>query len=153
MDPTKPVTFASCKHFSDICLDLADIVSSNIYPKWYRETSAKDFLSDCIDYIKNHGGENKPIIISEIGAGAIYGYRTNIRCKWSEEGQVDMLEEQISTVLNNTDCNGVIIWQFADCRVDNGWALTRPKTQNNKGVVDMYRREKLAYEKVKELFK
>ena len=153
LDPSKPVTFASCKHFKDICLDLADIVSYNIYPKWYRETSCVDFLSDCVDYIRENGGANKPILISEIGAGAIYGYRTNTRCKWSEEGQVDMLYQQITSVMSNSECSGVIIWQFADCRVDAGWALKRPKTQNNKGVVDMYRREKLGYEKVKELFK
>lgn len=153
LDSSKPVTFASCKLYKDICLDLVDIVSYNIYPKWYKNIPCDEFLAGCLDYIREHGGANKPIIISEIGAGAIYGYRTNTRCKWSEERQVDVLSEQLPAVLDNPECNGAIIWQFADCRIDEGWFMKRPKTQNNKGVVDMYRREKLAYEKVKELFR
>lgn len=152
LDRSKPVTFASNKCFRDICLDLVDIVSYNIYPKWYKNTPCDESLAGCIEYIRANGGAGKPIIISEIGAGAIYGYRTNIRCKWSEEYQLDALDEQLSTVLNNPECSGVIVWQFADCRVDEGWFAERPKSQNNKGVVDMYRREKLSYAKVKEIF-
>lgn len=152
LDRSKPVTFASNKFFKDICLDLVDIVSYNIYPKWYKNTSSDEFLAGCIEYIRANGGAGKPIIISEIGAGAIYGYRTNTRCKWSEEYQVDALSEQIPAVLANPECSGVIVWQFADCRVDEGRFETRPKSQNNKGVVDMYRREKLSYEKIKEIF-
>ena len=152
LDASRPVTFASCKLFRDLCLDLVDIVSYNIYPKWYRETPCADFLRECIEFIREHGGADKPVIISEIGAGAIYGYRSNIHCKWTEEYQVDALGEQIPAVLENPDCSGVILWQFADCRVDDGWAMRRPKTQNNKGVVDLYRREKLSYAKVKEMY-
>lgn len=152
LDSSRPVTFATCRWFKDICLDLADIVSYNIYPKWYVKKPCAEYMQECFDYICNHGGAGKPILISEIGAGAIYGYRSNTHCKWSEEYQVDALQEQITTVLENQECSGVIIWQFADCRVDEGWSMGRPKTQNNKGVVDMYRREKLSYGKVKELF-
>lgn len=152
LDRSKPVTFASNKCFRDICLDLVDIVSYNIYPKWYKNTPCDEALAGCIEYIRANGGAGKPIIISEIGAGAIYGYRTNTRCKWSEEYQSDALDEQLSAVLNNPECSGVIVWQFADCRVDEGWFAERPKSQNNKGVVDMYRREKLSYAKVKEIF-
>lgn len=44
----------------------------------------------------------------------------------------------------------LILWQFADVRVADEWAMRRPEAQNNKGVVDMYRRLKLAYGAVKE---
>ena len=153
LDPSKPVTFASCKHYIDLCLDLVDIVSFNLYPLWYSNVSCEEDIAKCLEYVRGHGGANKPFIISEMGAGAIYGYRTNTRCKWSEEFQADALRAQIPAVLNHSECSGIIIWQFADCRVDTGWFMNRPKTQNNKGVVDIYRREKLAYETVKELFK
>lgn len=46
-----------------------------------------------IEWIKNSGGDGKPIIISEFGAGTIYGYRDRSRCKWSEERQADVIEE------------------------------------------------------------
>ena len=58
----------------------------------------------------------------------------------------------LSSVLAHPECNGVIIWQFADCRVDDEWFSSRPKAQNNKGIVGMYRREKLGYEVVKKAF-
>lgn len=59
----------------------------------------------------------------------------------------------MEAVLKNPACSGVFLWQFADCRVTEEWAMHRPKTHNNKGVVDEYRRPKMSYAVVKELFK
>lgn len=155
LDPHRPVTFASCYLKRDICLDLVDIVSYNMYPKWYEDEPCYDYIDGCIEYVKTHGGDNKPFIVSEIGAGAIYGYRTNTNCLWSEEFQAEALEEQLNACFKHKDVNGVLIWQFADCRVDNtvDWSMRRPKTQNNKGIFDIYRHDKLAYRVVKEIFK
>ena len=49
---------------------------------------------------------------------------------------------------------GVAIWQFCDVRITPKWekALSRPRTMNNKGVVDEYRRPKLAYDIVRRRF-
>lgn len=152
LDGSRPVTFASCRFDDDICLDLVDIVSFNYYPKWYHDTPVGEYLKDRYDWIQTTGGAGKPLLVSEIGAGAIYGYRSELKEQWSEEYQAQALEEQIKAVLGFAPCMGVILWQYADCRVDEGWFQKRPKSQNNKGVVDMYRRKKLAYEKVKELF-
>ncbi len=152
LDASRPVTFASCRLFDDICLDLVDIVSYNIYPKWYGDVSCTQYIQKCRDYIVTHGGAGKPFLISETGGGAIYGYRSNIICKWTEEYQEQLLGELIPEIMEFPECSGVIIWQYADCRVDFSWAMNRPKTQNNKGIVDIYRREKLSYAKVKELF-
>lgn len=57
-----------------------------------------------------------------------------------------------AAVLSHPDVTGIFIWQFADVRVDEAWAYSRPRTYNNKGIVDEYRRPKLAYQTVKELF-
>ena len=50
--------------------------------------------------------------------------------------------------------SGVFIWQFADCRVtpEGGWFATRARCRNNKGIVDEYRRPKMAYDIIKEIF-
>jgi len=152
LDSSRPVTFASCWLGRDKCLDLVDIVSFNIYPKWYEDEPVEDYLNKVLNFANENGGENKPFIVSEIGAGAIYGYRSNTNVRWTEEFQAEALEEQITAVLENKETNGVFIWQFADCRVDEGFAMRRPKTQNNKGIVDIYRREKLSYKVVKEKF-
>ncbi len=47
---------------------------------------------------------------------------------------------------------GVFIWQFCDCRVSDEWFQVLLRTMNNKGIVDEYRRPKLAYEIVKKIF-
>jgi beta-glucuronidase len=46
----------------------------------------------------------------------------------------------------------VYLWQFADVRVSEEWFMSRPKTQNNKGIVDRFREPKLSYALVKRLF-
>ena len=153
-DVSRPRTFASNKHGRDICYDLEDIVSLNIYPLWYSGHDGTP--TECIikqkSYIAETGNENKPIIISEIGAGGIYGYRSETECKWSEERQAKVLDEQLSAVLSDEDISGVFVWQFSDVRVDESWFASRPGCKNNKGIVDEYRRKKLAYGVVKKHF-
>ncbi len=77
------------------------------------------------------------------------------RRKRSEEYQCDVLEQCISFYRSRREIVGTFIWQFADCRVtdEGNWFQTRPGTRNNKGVVDRYRRPKLAFETVKNSFR
>ena len=152
LDKTRPRSFSSCRFKTDICFDLVDVVSYNIYPKWYHNTPVAEYLDDLYKWIQTTPGEGKPFLITEVGAGAIYGYRTPAKVKWSEEYQVQALEEQLNAILSYNDCSGVYIWQFCDVRVTNDWWNTRPRTMNNKGIVDEYRRPKLAYETVKKIF-
>ena len=157
MDTSRPVTFASCRHFNDICLDLVDIVSVNIYYGWYGDEKSLEEIETSylkeLEWLGRTNGSQKPIIISEFGAGAIYGYRSPIRQKWTEERQTDILNAALEVYLNRPEISGTYIWQFADCRVtEEEWAMNRPRTMNNKGVVDEYRRPKLAYSVVKEKY-
>ena len=48
---------------------------------------------------------------------------------------------------------GLFLWQFADVRVAEEWAPSRPRTFNNKGILDEYRRPKMAFRVVRELFR
>ena len=155
MDTTRPTTSATCRHFTDICLDLPDVVSFNMYSGWYKDCPIDDRNDQEIEWIKSSGGDNKPIIVSELGAAAIYGYRDRSRCKWSEERQADLIRDNLEVYMNDDRITGVFIWQFADCRVteEGEWFATRVRCHNNKGIVDEYRRPKMAYDTVKELFK
>ena len=56
------------------------------------------------------------------------------------------------TVLADSELSGVFLWQFADCRICDEWFTSRPRSYNNKGVVDEFRRPKMSYAVVKELF-
>lgn len=153
LDHTRPRSFASCKFKTDICFGLPDVVSYNIYPKWYHDTPVREYLDDLYQWVQNETeGRKKPFLITEIGAGGIYGYRNPYHSKWTEEYQAKTLTEQVKAVMDYQDCCGVYIWQFCDIRVSEEWFGTRPRTMNNKGVVDEYRRRKLCYDGVKHIF-
>lgn len=157
LDPTRPLTYA-CNHpMDDKCLDLVDIISINTYPGWYG-TELEDIaghldkISDRMDEI---GQGDKPMILSEIGAGAIYGWRDDHETRWTEAYQARLLETVIRHIFFQGDrwC-GLSIWQFGDCRTSHEVrkAIGRPRAFNNKGVVDEYRRPKQAFTTVKDLF-
>ncbi len=154
LDPSRPVTFASDKARRDICLDLVDIVSWNRYDAWYggKPENVKPRIEDIIAWLDSkasRGGAGKPLIMSEFGAGAIPGVRNPSRDPWTEEYQCDALDESLRVYLNHPRISGSVIWQFCDVRVTRGWWGGRPRTMNNKGVVDEYRRPKLAYDVVR----
>jgi beta-glucuronidase len=155
LDKSRPLTFASNKWVTDLCLDLVDIVSYNTYPGWYWDTSPIDDYHKLVNYKNAHGGKNKPLIISEFGGDGIYGYRDEGLSKGSEEKQADIIGAVLDVFMGKPDVSGVIIWQFCDCRIsqENGWALNRACSRNNKGIVDRFRRPKLAAKEVKKHFK
>jgi beta-glucuronidase len=154
MDKSRPTTSATCRHFTDICLDLPDVVSFNIYSGWYQDVPVKERHEKEMEWIESAGGAGKPVIVSEFGAAAIYGFRDRARSKWSEERQADIIQENILVYEEDERLSGIFIWQFADCRVteEDGWFATRARSHNNKGIVDDYRRPKLAYDLVKSMF-
>lgn len=154
MDKSRPCTYASCKFNIDICQDLPDVCSWNIYPYWYEEKSATQKVQELTEWIDTKGnGAGKPFMISEVGAGGIYAFRDTSHDVWSEELQAEILKKQVNEIFACESCVGLYIWQFCDVRVSRiDWAIRRPKSRNNKGIVDEYRRPKLAYHEVKEAF-
>ena len=154
LDVSRPMTAALLERAGGKVFGDSDVVSINIYPQWYYNGSVRESMDKKLREIEAGGGADKPLIVSEIGGGAIYGYHDPIgESKWSEERQCTILRDQISAVLSHPDCSGIFIWQFADVRVDESWAMSRPRTHNNKGVVNEYRQPKMAYQLVKELFR
>lgn len=153
LDRSRPTTSATCRHLTDICLDLPDVVSFNMYSGWYKDVPIDETNSTEIEWIRKSGGDGKPIIVSEFGAAAIYGYRDRAHCKWSEERQADIIRDNLEVYMNDENICGVFVWQFADCRVtEEEWFATRARCHNNKGVVDEYRRPKLAFDTIKEMY-
>ncbi|OWA37649.1 beta-glucuronidase [Saccharibacillus sp. O16] len=155
LDPTRPRTFASHNRERDLCLDLPDIVSFNIYPGWYTDEDPGELMHEARGWADRLGGVGKPMILSEFGADAYYGFRSLNRVKGSEERQSEILDANLRAYLaEEAPLTGVIIWQFCDCRVteSTGWLMSRGSTHNTKGLVDGYRRPKLAYETVKAHF-
>lgn len=156
-DPSRPVTYASCHPLDDALLDLADVVSVNTYPGWYEGTvdEIPERLARIAASLEARGYGDKPLLLSEAGAGAIPGWRDWHAELWSEDYQAKVLDAILQHVLARRErwC-GVALWQFCDVRSSEHRprALARPRSYNNKGVVDEHRRPKLAYEVVKRHF-
>ena len=75
LDTSRPTTSATCRHFKDICLDLPDIVSFNMYSGWYEDISVKEKHEKEMAWIDAAVEKEKPVIVSEFGAAAIYGFK------------------------------------------------------------------------------
>ena len=156
-DSGRPVTYACSRPFEDICRDLIDVVAINTYPGWYNgitpHEGTPEWIAKVIRHVDENGGGNKPMIFSEIGAGAIYGCRETHGGPWTEQYQAQLLETVVDSLFRQTDrvC-GLSIWQFCDCRSPYVFHQ-RPRGFNNKGVMDEYRRPKLAFDAVRRKFK
>jgi beta-glucuronidase len=157
LDPTRPITYASNHPFEDVCLDLVDVVSINNYPGWYggEIEDIPEQLDRIVEHLDSHGQADKPLIISEIGAGAVPGWRDWNEARWSEPYQAKLLDTVIRHLFVDRDrVMGLALWQFCDCRTSEAVRkiLGRPRGFNNKGIVDEYRRPKQGYGVVKAHF-
>lgn len=152
LDPTRPVSYATVFVETDRHLDLVDVVSFNIYPGWYcceGEPAPLDLIAPAVErtarLIDERGFKDKPLIISEIGAEALYGWHEPHNDFYSEEYQAEYLKRAIDAALANRRISGIALWHFSDARTyGGGRSMIRPRTFNNKGTFDEYRRPKAA---------
>jgi beta-glucuronidase len=155
LDASRPLTFASHHRDRERCFDLADIVSFNLYPGWYGDEDPGELCELARGWADAGGGQGKPMIMSEFGGDGYYGHRDASRVRGTEERQADIIEANLAAYTSRTFISGMFIWQYCDCRVTEGtdWLITRAGTQNSKGIVDRYRRPKLAYSVVQKYFR
>ncbi len=164
VDQTRPTTFASMMiAYGEQSLDLVDIISCNTYPGWYgvdnNEPDPVSRIAPRMDEVIAETSTpelvNKPLLISEIGTAALSGCHDRIRRQqWTEEFQADYTQEVIRVLAERPRIQGLIFWQFFDARTyEGGGALNRARGFNNKGMLDEYRREKMAADTVRNAFR
>ena len=162
LDPTRAVTYASNRirkpgggGEDDIMFDLVDWAGINCYPGWYTGElkDISEFLKYVADDFARRGLDKKPLIISEIGAGAIPGFTHHWPVKWSEDYQAELLDAVLGDLKDQDSFAGVCIWQYCDMLAEPSIQLFRPRGYNNKGIVDEYRRPKKAYDTVRNHFR
>lgn len=162
-NPEFLVTYASNKHERDICFEFADVIAMNFYPGWISETDfnvpstarIKSYLDAKAEYAQKPDLVSKPFIVGEIGACGIYGAHDRTAAQWTEEFQRDYFTEACRSVLSNPRFAGLALWQMFDARsfVNVGGIRSKPFGVNLAGLVDAYRRPKLAYDAVKEIYR
>ena len=148
------ITYASNTYLEDICLEFTDVISVNIYCGWYDNgfSCINDFFGKYDKKLKELGID-KPIMITEFGAAAIYGHHTFDNLPWTEEYQASLISETIDDIFSRKEYVGSYVWQFADIRTAKEMGLNRARGFNNKGIVNEYRRPKLAYGAVRKAYK
>lgn len=164
LDPGRLVSYASNHALEDRHLDLIDVISLNLYPGWYPGWGDNGDVDEplelilpclrkCLEHYSAPEWKEKPLVVTEIGAEAIYGWRDPHNDYFTEEYQARLLERACLELLSHPRSSGVVVWQFSDMRTWSGSrSMTRPRTFNNKGVFDEYRRPKAAAAVVGKIF-
>eukprot|EP00958_Prasinococcus_capsulatus_P010728 scaffold1042_cov401-Prasinococcus_capsulatus_cf.AAC.55 len=63
----------------------------------------------------------KPVIISETGAGAISGWKSNsTEAQWGEPYQAKLLLLVMQMALESDELSGICMWQFSDTKANDG---------------------------------
>lgn len=86
-----------------------DVVSFNQYIGWYRDVNDAPKMRWEIPY-------NKPVIISEFGGGAKYGYHGAKNQRWTEEFQENLYIENIAMLDKIDGLSGTTPWILKDFR-------------------------------------
>ena len=86
-----------------------DVVSFNQYIGWYRDVNDAPKMKWEIPY-------NKPVIISEFGGGAKYGYHGEKNQRWTEEFQENLYRENIAMIDKIEGLSGTTPWILKDFR-------------------------------------
>jgi len=146
-DPTRLITAACLVDVSDFTVtdrlaDVVDVVSLNQYYGWYYPgiDSVPEILSSVAD---------KPVMISEFGAGADFVCNCADPPKWSEEYQARVYADQFTVLKECDNLAGTFPWllyDFASPRRLN----SHQRGINRKGLVDRSRdHKKLAFDEVR----
>lgn len=154
-DSSRLISYASnVREDKEICYPLADVISLNFYFGWYNESKEywPTFLNSVKEKLKSENISNKPIVISEFGAGGIFGYDSFEQVKWTEGTQSSYLDYTLKLFSDFDGVCGTYIWQYCDIRTSNNMSLARPRSFNNKGIVNEHRQPKKAYFTVKEIY-
>ena len=86
-----------------------DVVSFNQYIGWYRDVNDAPKMTWEIPY-------NKPVIISEFGGGARYGYHGDKNQRWTEEFQENLYRENCAMLDKIEGLSGTTPWILKDFR-------------------------------------
>lgn len=126
--------------------EVVDVLSFNQYIGWYNGLPAK-----CGE-ITWKITQDKPVLISEFGAGAKYGFHGDSLTRWTEEYQEYLYTETLKMINNISQLRGFTPWILVDFRsprrhlpgIQDGW--------NRKGLISDKGEKKKAFFILKEFY-
>jgi len=149
LDPTRLISAAleqsnykdnpNIRTIDDSFADVVDILSFNQYLGWY------DGLVEKCKSISWKIDQNKPVLISEFGAGAKQGLHGDKEARWTEEYQEYLYIETLKMIDNIEQLQGFSPWILVDFRsprrvlpeIQDGW--------NRKGLISEDGKKKKAF--------
>ena len=87
-----------------------DVIGDNEYIGWY------DGLPSKADHLVWKCAYDKPVIISEFGAGALYGKHGDDLTRWTEEYQANVYRHQVNMLRKVSFIKGMTPWILIDFR-------------------------------------
>ena len=148
LDPTRLTTAALLTlpsndpevHVTDPLGAVSDVVAINQYLGWYygnrQELPEVEFTT----------AFNKPIVFSELGAGAKAGHHGDEDQIWTEEFQAAVYRAQIAMIKNQSECAGMSPWILKDFRTPMRVLPGIQDGYNRKGLFSEEGQPKLAAE-------
>lgn len=156
LDDSRLVTYATHQALDDRTLALFDVIGINKYYGWYDGDVEEftQFMKEYHAYADSVGAGHIPVILAEFGGAGIYGDTGwEERRLFSEDYQADILTKALKIFREDPNIVGTYIWQFADIRSDARTFRDRARSFNNKGLVNEYRKPKLAYREVQRIYR
>jgi beta-glucuronidase len=137
LDPTRLITAANERHYKDPQTQVIDdafgeyldVLGCNEYIGWY------DGLPDKADNMKWESTLNKPVIISEFGAGALYGLHGDALTRWSEEYQESVYQHTLEMLDKVPFIQGMTPWILKDFRSPRRHLPNIQDFWNRKGLI------------------
>ena len=118
LDSTRLVSAAMERHYinpttqmiDDPLGEFLDVLGCNEYVGWY------DGLPDKADRLEWKSKYDKPLIMSEFGADALFGHHGDALTRWTEEYQESLYRHQISMLKRIPFLRGASPWILMDFR-------------------------------------
>ena len=126
-------------HIDDPIASDLDVLGNNEYIGWYVRRPAD---TDSIDWVSDY---NKPLIMSEFGGDALFGYHGDALVRWTEEYQENLYEHQVAMLKRIPFLRGMTPWVLKDFRSPR---RTLPRLEdyfNRKGLVSDHGEKKKAF--------
>ena len=153
-DPARLLTAAMERHYSDKFTQLiddplgefVDVIGCNEYIGWY------DGLPEKADSIKWKSIYDKPLIMSELGGEALYGFHADDMTSWSEENQDVIYKHQIEMLKKIPFLRGISPWILMDFRSSRRQLTGFQDYFNRKGLVSERGEKKKAFYTLKKFY-
>jgi beta-glucuronidase len=147
LDPTRLLTAALERHYvNDTTLMIddpfgehLDVIGDNEYIGWY------DGLPSKADHLVWKCAYNKPVIISEFGAGALYGNHGDDLTRWTEEFQANVYRHQVNMLRKVPFIKGMTPWILMDFRSPRRVLPDIQDFYNRKGLISNRGQKKEAF--------